>query len=535
MKPTFDLIESGWIPCVLFGGGRTRELGIRETLLKAHELREVHDSSPLVTVSLHRLLLAVLHRACGPTTPDEWGRLWQAGRFPEAQVNAYLDKWRDRFDLFSETHPFYQTAGLETDRQHTVARLAAELASGHNLVLFDHTWDDAPPEFTPADAARKLVAAQGFSLGFGQSGQAKLAGQEIALPYSADAPLLRGVTLWLNGDSLFETLMLNLPPHKRPADDLPVWERDCPADLRDRPAAGGREREPARGVLDRYTWQSRLVRLLPEESEGRTVVRRLCFTQGRSEDKIPQHHHDYDPMKVYDRDEKEGDRPHPLSHHKAAWRDAHALLALRSDSYRPAEVLRNAGVLLDRGVLEPTLQHGLHVVGIASAPGKAGKFLLWRHDRLPVPLALLQDPDLLDRLGRTIQFAEGVARDLCGRLRKVCESFLSPRTGQPAARRPDPQDVANLANSLDAQRPYWARLERHFHRLLQELPRDRDAASKEWGTAVEREARRAFDEACRKLGTSPRAIRAVARVSGVFSTQPRETAACAAAAAAAED
>ena len=524
MKSTFDLTESAWIPCVPLAGGPTRELGIRETLLRAHELGEIQDDSPLVTVSLHRLLLAVLHRACGPTTPEEWGRLWQAGRFPEAEVNAYLEKWGDRFDLFSETHPFYQTAGLETKEQHTVARLATELASGNNPTLFDHTADELPPQLAPSEAARMLVAAQGFSLGFGRSGQATIGGQDTTPPYSADAPLLRGVTLWLTGRSLFETMMLNLLPYSRPADDLPVWELERPYDLRDKPSARDREREPARGILDRYTWQSRLIRLLPEDREGQVVVRRLHFTQGRSEEKPPRYPYDYDPMKVYDRDEKEGDRPHPLSHHRAAWRDAHALLAMESDAFRPAEVVRNAGTLVGRGVLEPEVRYGLHVVGIASAPAKAGKFLLWRHDRLPLPLALLQDADLLDRLGRLMAASEDLARAVRARLRQVCESFLSPRAGQPGGRRPEPGDVSNLADSLDPHRPYWARLEGHFHRLLQRLPEDRDAASEEWLDAAEREAGRAFVDACAKLGTSPRAIRAIARVSGFFSARPREAA-----------
>jgi len=524
VKPTFDLIESGWIPCVPLAGGRARELGIRETLLRAHELREIHDDSPLVTVSLHRLLLAVLHRACGPTTPEEWGRLWQADRFPEVEVNAYLEKWRDRFDLFSKTHPFYQTAGLEMERQHTVARLGTESASGNNPTLFDHTSDGLPPDCTPAEAARVLVAAQGFALGFGQSGEATIEGQEVAPPYSAHAPLLRGVTLWPAGRSLFETLMLNLLPFRPPTGDAPAWELERPHELRDRASPGGREVEPARGFLDRYTWQSRLVRLLPEEREGQVVVRWLHFTQGRSEEKPPRHPYDYDPMKVYDRDEKEGDRPHPLSHHKAAWRDAHALLAIKSDAFRPAEVLRNAGILVSRGVLDPAVQYGLHVVGIATAPGKAGKFLLWRHDRLPVPFALLQDANLMDRLERMLAAAEGVARGLRARLRQVCEVFLSLRAGQPGARRPEPEDVSNLANSLDPHRPYWARVEGHFHRLLLRLSVDRDAASEDWLDAVEHEARQAFAEACGRLGSSPRAIRAVARVSGFFSARPREDA-----------
>jgi CRISPR system Cascade subunit CasA len=523
--PSFDLTESGWVPCVPLGGSTVRELGIRETLLSAHEVREIYDGSPLVTVCLHRLLLAVLHRACGPATAQEWGRLWQAGYFPQARVSAYLKKWHDRFDLFSESHPFYQTAGLETKDQQTAARLAAELASGHNPALFDHTSDEVPPDFTPAEAARMLLACQSFALGFGQSSKATIEDREIAPPYSADAPLLRGVTLWLAGQSLFETLMLNLLPYQRPPNDIPAWELDRPYELRDKSSSSGRKVEPARGMIDRYTWQSRLIRLVVEPQDGGIVVRRLLFTQGRSEEKRPRHPHDYDPMKVYNRDEKEGDSPLPLSRHRAAWRDVHALLAIESDAFRPAEVVRNAGILVHRGLLDPGAQYGLHVVGVATAPAKAGKFLLWRHDRIPLPVALLQNGDLVDRLGGLLAAAESMARALRARLWQTCTVFLSPRVDSPDGRQPDSKDVSNLVQALDVERLYWSRLEQHFHRLIQRLPGDKDGASEEWLDAVELEARGSFAEACAKLGTSQRAIRAAARVSGFFSARPRENAA----------
>jgi len=188
-------------------------------------------------------------------------------------------------------------------------------------------------------------------------------------------------------------------------------------------------------------------------------------------------------------------------------------------------VIESIAQLVDRGVLNSAVHYHLHVVGIATEPGKSGKFLLWRHDRLPLPLALLQDPHLVDRLSFLIEKAEAVARDIHDRLRKVGQAFLSPDSGHPQARQPDPKDVANLANSLDAERPYWARLEGHFHHLLQRLPVETDAASDEWLEAVEREASRAFNDACDKLGASQRAIRARARVSDIFPALPRDAAA----------
>src|SRR5581483_3449263 len=106
---SFDLIESPWIPVI--EGGERREVGLREALVRAHAFREITDPSPLVVVSLHRLLLALIHRAVnGPADEVAWAELWEAGALPAEAVNSYLDAWRERFDLFHPQRPFYGTA-----------------------------------------------------------------------------------------------------------------------------------------------------------------------------------------------------------------------------------------------------------------------------------------------------------------------------------------------------------------------------------------------------------------------------------------
>ena len=76
MKPSFDLTCRPWIPC-LTQDGDTQEMSILEVLSDAHRLQEIADASPLVTVALYRLLLAILHRVFGPPTLDDWERLWE--------------------------------------------------------------------------------------------------------------------------------------------------------------------------------------------------------------------------------------------------------------------------------------------------------------------------------------------------------------------------------------------------------------------------------------------------------------------------
>src|SRR5690554_2687234 len=112
MAPSFDLVSEKWIPCVRLDGS-TDELGLFNTIAQAHELREVVDASPLVTASLHRLLLAILHHNFGPRKYDDWRELWEAKQFDAQVLAAYFDEWRHRFDLFDEERPFYQTPGMD--------------------------------------------------------------------------------------------------------------------------------------------------------------------------------------------------------------------------------------------------------------------------------------------------------------------------------------------------------------------------------------------------------------------------------------
>jgi len=517
MSFSFNLVDEAWIPCILPDGRTTAHLSIKGTLLRAHELHEVCDPSPLVTVSLHRLLLAVLYRALASVEDDQqWQELWHVGRFPPDRIRTYLDKWRDRFDLFSQERPFYQTAGLRTDRTDSLSRLATELCSGHNPTLFDHSLDDANREYSPAEAVRLLVAAQGYALGFGKSSRACIGDLAVEPPYSSDAILLRGVTVWLAGESAFETLLLNLVPEKLDSKDVPSWELEPTAQeaLMDTGGSGARQKSRALGPVDRFTWQSRRVRLIPERRhQGTTVVCQLCFTQGRSADKSP-----YDPMKAYRRDERQGFVPVSLSAGKAAWRDLHALVSLEESTKRPAS-LNHAARMVRAGILESRLLHTVDVVGLATAPNKPGKFLLWRHDRMPVPAALLGDQDLMSYLAGAIQCAEDMAKQPWGlqrRMERVCRLFAAPAADRPGGRAPRREDIAPLLDSLNPQRSYWSRLEEPFYRFLQDLPDDPDGASECWLDAVETEARRSFREACRALGTSARAIRAVASASDYF-------------------
>jgi CRISPR system Cascade subunit CasA len=189
MKYSFDLTAQPWIPCIM-SDGTAVQVGLQEALSRAHEIREILAPSPLVTVSLHRLLLAILHRNFGPSDAQQWRDMWQSGQFAAEPLMQYFDKWRHRFDLFDSERPFYQYPGLPDKMFKSVALLAYELASGNNPTLFDHSLDNHPQALDAGQAACLVVATQSFHLG-------GLCATEQGNASATDAPLARGAVVIL--------------------------------------------------------------------------------------------------------------------------------------------------------------------------------------------------------------------------------------------------------------------------------------------------------------------------------------------------
>lgn len=516
MTFTFDLIIQPWLP-VVCDDGSFAKLGLRDVLIQSPHLREVAHDSPLFVASIYPLLTAIMHRVLPGRTDrereTEWRRIWAQGKFDDADVKAidnYFARWDDRFDLFHPRFPFYQVAGLEMNESSDLSRLAMEEQLNKSSPFANDTNPDwlAP---SSALAARLLVTIQNFALGFGKSSRAKIAGADVEPPYSADGPLLRGLTVWPSGETLFRTLMLCLVPHELADADAPCWEIDAPHELRDKLVSGRRQTTTPRGVCDLLTLQSRLIRLLPEERNGEIIVPRAFFTQGRSLEKDEAGRPAFHPLKLYSTSKKEGVLLLALSESRAVWRNAHTLLSSKSRGHNRLNLLGWTAQLKANGnVFEPHFRPSLNAVGMATEPGKAGKFLLWRHDRLPLPPELLVEPDLVGYVESANEDARLVAEEMRRRFALVSRTFIAGvRDG---GNKPDPDDVKALVSKFDPRRTFWSQLEGHFYQLLERLPEQPERALKDWEGGVQQAARECLRAACNSLGTSPRAITAVAQI-----------------------
>ncbi len=494
---SYDLITQTWIPALALDG-HERRLGLLDLLAEAHTLQDLTTPAPVVKASLYRLLLALLGRIFQPQDAAGWTALQSAGAFDRGHLEAYFSAWSPRFDLFHPERPFFQAPDRRV-KPKKLLKMVPHLASGNNPTLFDHSTEKVGITLTPAEAALYLVALQYFGLG-------GLSGIEEKF---TNAPTGKGVNFFVQGENLFESLLLNLHPayHNElhgipsldPALDRPCWEMEDPFDPRPIPY----------GWFDYLTWQNRRVLLFPEEQEGTVVVR--CMTEApglRLREDFINGNTVRDPYHYY-RKASTGLLPLRFTEDRAVWRDSAALLGMDPDAagLLPPPSLAWLQILARRHKLWPGKRYQVQALGLASDKAKA---LFYGDERLPLPLEFLLDPDCVDALKVALGRAESAAKGLrwaVACMAEVIASFDWERNNQ----KPDPRQVEALRNHLRADRVYWSELENDFHALVERIPSGREAALQTWNELLVRVAWRAFEHSQALAGEDARAQKAAVR------------------------
>lgn len=290
--PHFNLVKEPWIP-VLMRDGTTRTLSLDEVFAEAPGIARVVGESPTITVAIEGILQAILRRAL-PEYLSEDPQLvieavsehWNYWDSAAEQTSQYLEKWKDRFNLFDEKDPFFQAAELE------------KLKGGHdslNTLISEAPGDEAfltmrrragLESLSFPEAARWLVNAQAYDpsgIRGAAVGDRRAQGGRV-YPTGPGWAALFGVIAPRTGTLHHDLLLATVPTgvgrlEYDPQADLPVWER---APLNERPEGVGDgtwetstakdirsvRREP-KGPADLLTWPARRVRLVREE--GRVV------------------------------------------------------------------------------------------------------------------------------------------------------------------------------------------------------------------------------------------------------------------------
>lgn len=338
--PTFDLVDGPWLRLAPRGGGPPELHSGRRALLDADEFAGIVVALPTQTPALMRqFLLPIVRAALGPAGGRTgWLERFCAGGFTPAEkdsLNAYLDERRDRFDLFHPQRPFAQVAGLRTGKDETkgAALLVATAATGNNVPLFASRSEGDPLPLTPAEAAHWLLHTHcwdtaGIKTGAADDPRAK-AGKTTG---NHTGPLGQLGVVMPVGRTLYETLLLNTPyrtgviPGDRPQWDRPPSESDA------------WQVRAADGLLDLWTWQSRRIRLVHQETDDGVRVTRVVITAGDRLAHIPDiEAHTAWSIPPAGRKAAPGPMRRPRRHQpgKAAWRGLDALLEAERDPSGP--------------------------------------------------------------------------------------------------------------------------------------------------------------------------------------------------------
>jgi CRISPR system Cascade subunit CasA len=508
---TFDLLKEKWLPCLdLNGKPLVDELSLRQVFAQADRLSAIQGDSPLVTISLHRFLLAVLYQAIylhvkRPTTISDWQSMWKLGHFDMRTIDDYFQRFSDHFDLFHPKHPFYQSLdamGKEDEQgssfpKNVAEMMVQEVAWGHNATLLDHRFESDGFTLVPAEVARRLIAVQAFGLG-GTSG--------FYRKNYRIAPLVDSVIFLAQGDNLFETLLLNMQPypHKGYFDskeyDSPCWDSSGRPDWEDARSADNNDGYSPYGLLDYLTWPNRLVWLKPPKSREDCLVRQIKMSRGY---KLKLDEVELDPMKSYikkKRRDAEVFEPLRWDEHRVLWRDSATLFSVHVEGgERPPRAFKFiSDVLTDPNTpLDAARLYRFSAFGISSSQAGVNFF---RHETFPLPLEYLHNKDAFGKFKDNLAYAETIGK----KLGKACDVIKKRLyAGQDKS-----GEIARKIFAEGVMRQYWSQLETVFYSMMvrsAQASATREQESTQWRTEVNAAVRKAFDEAIAGLGATAKA------------------------------
>lgn len=464
----FNLIDEKWIPVRLPDGTR-KELGIRETLLRAKEITAIEDPSPLVVAAVHRFLLAVLYRALeGPTDIEQAKTLFKDG-FPQEKIVEYLEKWRDRFWLFDERYPFGQNPNVPKKEIEPWTKLTAEHNATSNKVLFDHVDTRNSGTRSLKECVRWLLTTMSFSLSGGRG--------------YYPSPSVNAMMCIPIGQNFHQTLCFNLVQENRDVmrGDSALWERE-PSQL---PLIT--PKRPQAGYADLYSWPSRMILL--EETLGEVAFMR--FVAGQGFDGAASC---IDPMQPYKIDNTNGRMPVQFRQDRGVWRDFDSILPDTSD-LAPLTI-QNALRLVGRHT--SLMPKSVIVLGLRYTPPNANVDF-WRMELFTLPEAIAGNNPVREDIRQLLTYAEEAQKALW----QACRSFARDLLSQ-GEREPDKKDISNFVKQMPVSPRYWSTLESRFHEILRDytLDRDPDDIRCQWLQYVRFALSDAWDQHCASVAAS---------------------------------
>ena len=270
---SYDLTSRPWIRARTLDGA-LEEFSLRTVFTQASTIRSLAGELPTQDAAILRLLLAILHRSLDEHRRSAdvftmWGELWERrDRLPVKAIESYLDTWRFRMYLLDPKRPFMQVADLHTakDEVFGLERLIIDVPSGAQF--FTTRAADALDMIDTAEAARWLVHCQAYDpsgIKSGAVGDPRVKGGK-GYPIGCGWAGQIGLVI-VEGQTLAETLLLNLVLPESGDVGVPIWERGVGHGA----AVDGEHPEPT-SLIDTLVWQSRRIRLFGDHQKIRGVL-----------------------------------------------------------------------------------------------------------------------------------------------------------------------------------------------------------------------------------------------------------------------
>lgn len=467
MTATFNLLDEPWIKVTRLDGSPD-EVSLLTIFHDSDDIEGIHGEIATQDVAILRLLLAICHRTMGgPEDLDTWEEYWDEPARLGRDAVAYLERFRDRFDLRHPERPFFQVAGIHAASGKTSAltSLIADVPNGEPF--FTTRMATGLERITWAEAARWLIHVHAFD----PSGIRSGAVGDPAVKGGKGYPIGPGWagqigTVFVSGDTLARTLLLNTVVTEEvpdlegvdPEQDTAPWERDP-----DGPASSS-STDPT-GPVSCYTWQTRRVLFHGDED---SVVGLFL---GNGDKATPQNRYSVEPMTAWRYSEPQTKKlggtvfmPRKLPTDRAFWRGLSTVIAQLSPSvavkgvgeitrYRAPAVVVFYQHLMRSGVVPRTGLIPLHAVGMEYGAQEAVISELVS-DALSLPAGLL-DPENM-RMVAIVHDVMEQTEQVAGHVRNLASNLDRARGGSPdtatAARE---RASAAFYRVIDAEFPHW--------------------------------------------------------------------------------
>jgi CRISPR system Cascade subunit CasA len=466
---SFNLLQEPWIP-VVKGNWEYQELSLLDFFRTWQNLKEIQADNPPTTLAIYRFLLAIMHSAYqGPKNIDDWEKIQlDDGK----KAIEYLEKWRDRFDIFHPEYPFMQDLALTEDKAVPIFALHTMSTS----TVFSHEHEFSGYAISLPEAARLLVRLQSVDI---TSLRAFYPKQTSGNRSAVNTPTINNANVLIVGRNLKSTLMMNLmeydlernkPTALMPGTkDLPSWEVSY---------AGKPTSSIPNAYISYLTYPWRRLNLF----RRRDLVDRIAITMGNSlPNDLP--FNQWECGLAF-----KDDKPIRISPKRQLWRNSHSFLRSADTESRPQIVKWVAKLAAEEGLVDKLIN--LQVFGMCADKAKP---LAWSVDRFAVPTIYIQDKKLSQRLKDSVDFAE--------EHRKIFAAFHgSPY--QVLAEVLKNNEAGKLASALDGESRYWSTLDPIFLKLLEELPKNKEEIEDKflaWKKAVQKAASDAFTDSIESI------------------------------------